>query len=81
LAPIIQIVTIHLGELQFRRTYTPVVNACGGQEARLRSNYQYAQTYVRPSFGAVPTLVFALAAWGAIFGISWVAWQLTDLLR
>jgi hypothetical protein len=56
-------------------------NACRGQEAKLRSTDQNSHSQVRPSFGAVPTLIFALAAWGAIFGISWFAWQMMDFLR
>jgi hypothetical protein len=56
-------------------------NACRGQEAKLRSTNQYSHSYVRPSFGAVPTLIFALAAWAGIFGISWFAWQMMDFLR
>ncbi|HEV7719079.1 MAG TPA: hypothetical protein VGO70_08905 [Arsenicitalea sp.] len=47
----------------------------------MRSTDQNSHSQVRPSFGAVPTLIFALAAWGAIFGISWFAWQMMDFLR
>jgi hypothetical protein len=56
-------------------------NAYGGQEARLRSSTQYSQSQIKPSMGALPTMVFAFMAWGAIFGVSWFAWQLMDFFR